>query len=233
MVEVLADIANHDRADRHQDQRHRQGVDEQQVIGDLPAPQAHRHEQKTEPAANQKREGPLDIDLGQGNQRSHQGRGATDSHEHGLHQGAKGDQRLQPQQHPGAAGHHHRIAQHRGGQGAFHCFIQPEMQGDLGALAHRTGNQGQQYQAGAQRQAGALAGLVGSPGLQAMEIPGTRHRQQGHQARQQHQVADPFGQKGIPRTFDNQGLVVPGADDQIGAQGEQFENRVTEEQGVG
>ena len=39
------------------------------------------------------------------------------------------------------------------------------MQGDLGALAHRTGNQGQQYQAGAQRQAGALAGLVGSPGL--------------------------------------------------------------------
>ena len=66
-----------------------------------------------------------------------------------------------------------------------------------------------------------------------MQIPGARHRQQGHQARQQHQVADPFGQKGIPRTFDNQGLVIPGADDQIGAQGEQFENRITEEQGVG
>ena len=67
------------------------------MIGDAEATEAYGHEQQPHPAAHQKRQGSLDIDLGQGNQGTHQGRGATDNHQHQLGDWAQGDQGFKPQ----------------------------------------------------------------------------------------------------------------------------------------
>ena len=178
--EVLGDVADHDRADGHQQQGHWQGIDQQQVVGHGRAPEAHGHEQQSQPATHQETQRPLDIDLGQGNQGSHHRRGATHHHQHPLHEGAELEQGLQAQEYPGPPHHHHRIAQDRRGQRALHGLIQPEVQGDLGAFAHRTGNQGQQDQLEARWQGPAVINDVGGPALQAVEVPGAGHRQQGN-----------------------------------------------------
>jgi hypothetical protein len=203
------------------------------VIAAGAAAQPHRHKQQPQPTAHQKAEGPLHIDLGQGDQRGHHRRGAPHHHQHALHKRAQLQQRLQPQQHPGAPQHHHRVAQDRGGQRALHRLIQPEVQGNLGALAHRASDQGQQDQGEARRQGLAVVAQVGGPGLQAMEIPGAGHRQQGDHAGQQDQVADALGEEGVAGPLHHQRLVGPGAHDQVGAQGEQFQDHVAEEQRVG
>ena len=78
-----------------------------------------------------------------------------------------------------------------------------------------------------------VVGLVGGPGLQAVEVPGAGDRQQGDHASQQDQVADPLGKEGIAGPLHHQGLVVPGAHDQVGAQGEQLHDHVAEEQRIG
>ena len=231
--EVLGDVADHDRADRHQQQGHRQRIHQQQVVGHGRAAQAHGHEEQPQPAAHQKRKSPLDVHLGQGDQGCHHGGGATHHHKHRLHEGTELQQGLQPQQHPGATHHHHGIAQHGGRQGALHRLIEPEVQGNLGALAHRAGDQGQQDQLEARWQGGAVVGEVGGPALQAMEVPGAAHRQQGDHPSQQDQVANALGEKGIAGPLHHQGLVVPGAHDQVGAQGEQLEDHVAEEHRIG
>ena len=78
-----------------------------------------------------------------------------------------------------------------------------------------------------------VVGLIGRPGLQAVEVPGAGDRQQGDHARQQDQVADALGEEGIAGSLDHQRLVVPRAHDQVGAHGEQLEDHVAEEQRVG
>ena len=75
--------------------------------------------------------------------------------------------------------------------------------------------------------------MVGGPGGKAMEIPGAGEGQQGDHTRKQDEVADALGEERIAGPFDHQGLVVPGAHDQIGAEGEQFKNDVTEKQRIG
>ena len=203
------------------------------MVGHRDAPQTHRHEQQTQPAAHQEGESPLHIDLGQGDQRTDKGTGAAHHHQQAGGQRTQLDQRLKAQQHPGTAHHHHRVAQHRGGQGALHRLIQPEVERNLGALAHRSGDQGEHDQGVATRQSQMVVGLVGGPGLQAVEVPGAGDRQQGDHASQQDQVADPLGEEGIAGPLHHQGLVVPGAHDQVGAQGEQLHDHVAEEQGIG
>ena len=206
------------------------------MVGHIRSPQAHRHKQQAQPAAHQKGEGPFDIGLGQGNQGGHHRGGTTHRHQGGLHQGAQHQQGLQAQQHPGTAQHHHRIAQHRGGQGALHGLIQPKVQGNLGALAHGPGHQGEQDQGEAPGQ-GGICGLARRQALgptgQAVEIPGARHRQDRHQASQQHQIANALGEEGIPGPFHHQGLVVPGAHHQVGAEGEEFQQHIAEKEGIG
>ena len=108
--EVLGDVGEHDGADRHQHQCHRQRIDQHQVVGNADPAQAHGDEQQPQPAADQEGKGPLDIDLGQGDQGPDHGRGTPHHHQYPLHQGAQRDQRLQAQQQPGTAHHHHRIA---------------------------------------------------------------------------------------------------------------------------
>ena len=112
------------------------------MIGHRCATQTHRHKQQTKPAAHQEGEGSLYIHLSQRDQRGHHRRGAANGNQHGLHQRAQFDEGLQAQQHPGATNHHYRVAQHGGGQGALHGLIQPEVQRNLGALAHGAGDQG-------------------------------------------------------------------------------------------
>ena len=203
------------------------------MIGHIDAAQAHSHEQQPQPAAHQEAHRPLHIDLTQGDQGRHQGRGAAHHHQHTLHQGTQFDQGLQAQQHPGPAQHHHGVAQHRGGQRAFHRLIQPEVQRDLGALTHRAGDQGQQDQLEAGGQGLAVVGEVGSPTLQAMKIPGTGEGQQGDHPGQQHDVADALGEEGISGPLHHQRLVVPGAHDHVGAHGEQLQEHIAEEHRIG
>ena len=231
--EVLGDVGEHNRADRHEHQGHRQGVDEHQVIGHVDSPQAHGHKEQAHPAGHQKRQGPFHIDLGQGDQGAHQGAGAPHHHQHALHKGAQGDQGLQPQQHPDASHHHHRVAQHGGGQRALHGLIEPEVERNLGAFAHGPGDQGQQNQGDARGEGNVVVGHVGGPALKAVKIPGARDRQQGNHPRQKDEVANPLGEEGIAGALHHQRLVVPGAHDQVGAQGEQLEDDVAEKQGIG
>ncbi len=231
--EVLGNVGEHDRADHHQHQGHRQRVDQHQVVGHRDAAEAHGHEQQAHPAGHQERQGSLDIHLGKGDQGADDGRGAAHHHQHRLHQRHHLDQGLEAQQHPGTADDHHRVAQHRGRQRTLHGFIQPQVQRDLGALAHRTGDQRQHDQRKGRRQGDLVVGLIGGPGLQTVEIPGAGERQQRDDAGQQDQVADPLGEKRVAGTLDHKGLVVPGANDQIGAQGEQLQDHVAEEQRIG
>ena len=107
------------------------------------------------------------------------------------------------------------------------------MQRDLGALAHGTGDQGQHDQREAGRQGNVVVGLIGRPGLQAVEVPGSGERQQGDHTGQQDQVADALGEKGVAGPLHHQRLVVPGADDQIGAQRQQLQDHIAEEQRIG
>ena len=203
------------------------------MVGHVDAAQSDGHKQQPQPAADQKAHRPFDVDLSQGDQSRHQGCGAAHNHQHGLGQGAQLDQGFKPQQHPGAADHHHRIAQHRRRQGAFHGLIEPQVQGDLGAFAHGTGDQGQQNQLKARGQGLAVVGQIGRPALQAVKVPGACHRQQGDDTGQQHDVADALGQKGVAGPFDHQGLVVPGADDHVSADRQQFQQHIAEENGIG
>ena len=66
-----------------------------------------------------------------------------------------------------------------------------------------------------------------------MEIPGAGDRQQSDHAGQQNKVADALGEEGIAGPLHHQGLVVPGAHDQVSAQGEQLHDHVAEEQRIG
>ena len=66
-----------------------------------------------------------------------------------------------------------------------------------------------------------------------MKIPGTAHRQQGNYPSKQDQVTDALGEKGVASPLHHQGLVVPGAHDQVGAQGQQLENDVAEKHRIG
>ena len=157
--------------------------------------------------------GALEIHLGEGHQGTGNGADRAHHQQHGGCHRRQPQQRHQFEQHQGTGGHHHRIAQNRGGVRSLHGLIQPEVHRELGAFPHRSSNQAQANQAarqGGQRatRLGRVLGL-GGPAVEIGELHRAGQGREGHNPHQQQHIADPFGQEGIAGRGHHQGLGIP------------------------
>ena len=170
----------------------------------------------------------FDVDLGQGHQGAADRTDAADHEHHADSDGRELQDRHHLQQHNRAAGHHNRIAENRGGIRALHGFVQPEVHRELGAFARRAGNQAQTQQRRGQRREGVLGG----PGIEVVEPHHSGVAAERHHTHQQQHITNALGEEGIPGCGHHQGLGIPETHQQIGGEGQHFQQEIALEQGV-
>ena len=100
------------------------------------------------------------------------------------------------------------------------------MHRELGAFAHRSGDQAQAQQGG--RQGGELGGV--DPAVKIGEFQRAGPAGEGHQGHQQQNVSHSLGEKGIAGGGDHQRLGIPEAHQQIGGEGEHLQQEIAHEQ---
>ena len=147
----------------------------------------------------------FDVHLSQGHQRATDRTDAADHEHHADGDGRELKDGHHLQQHDGAAGHHHRVPQNRSGVGALHGFVQPEVHGELGALARWPSDQAQTQQRCRQGREGVLR----SPGIKVVKSHHAGVAAERHHTHQQQHITNALGEEGIPGCCDHQGLGVP------------------------
>ncbi len=104
------------------------------------------------------------------------------------------------------------------------------MHGELGALAHGTGDQTKAEQGAGQGSDQTLVGRVGRPYIEIVELKRTGPGRQGHHTHEQQHVTDPLGQKRIAGRGHHQGLGIPETHQQVGGEGEHLQQEIAQKQ---
>mmetsp|Transcript_15026 Transcript_15026/g.35416 ORF Transcript_15026/g.35416 Transcript_15026/m.35416 type:complete len:1189 (-) Transcript_15026:477-4043(-) len=226
VADVLVMVhADDDRARAQEQQRLEEGMGHQVEDGHRVGRRAEGHGHVAELGQRRIRHHALDVVLDDAEEAHEQRRDRADHHDEVQRGVAQLEQRRHARHHEDAGRHHRRGVDQRGNRRwAFHRIRQPDMQRELGRLAHRTDEQADagNAQQGPVRAREDHLGQDLRLGKGLGVIQRAAKGQQQADAQDEAEVADPVHQEGLHVGEDRGRLFVPEADQQIGHQAHRF-----------